>query len=94
MLNGQVSIQLHVLNLPAADQPALLKTGYRLDLGSFGTYTVGAFHQQNTNAVDPATGKFVPVDTSTVELIDAAGHKTVLPFRRATEVKPSSGAMT
>jgi len=94
VLNGQVLVQLHVSALPAADQPGLLKTGDRVDLGSLGTFTVGKFQEEHANVVNPATGQPVNVDVSKLDLIDDAGRKTVLQFRRATEVKPSPGKLT
>ncbi|HEX4139596.1 MAG TPA: hypothetical protein VHY09_04565, partial [Candidatus Methylacidiphilales bacterium] len=83
-LNGQMLVQLRIMNPPAVNQPGLLKTGDKLDLGPCGKFTVGKFHQGQANGVD----------TSTLELIDSVGHKTMLQFRRATEVKPASGALT
>ncbi len=89
-LNGQVFIQVHISDLPPADQPGLVKIGDPLDLGALGIYTFGAFHE-NANVIEPLTGKPAP---ATVELIDAAGHKTILKFRRAIEVKAFPGRMT
>jgi hypothetical protein len=92
-LGGQFLFQFRVLGIPAADQPRLVKAGDRLNLGPLGPYTVGAF-QHRADRIDPVTGQRVPEDTSSVEIIDAVGHKTELPFNRAVEVKPPSGALT
>jgi hypothetical protein len=93
-LNGRMLFQFHVLGVAPADQPHLVQTGDRLNFGPLGPYTVGAFHQANANVIDPTTGKVVLIDTSTVEIIDDAGHKTQLQFRRAVEIKPGSGTLT
>jgi hypothetical protein len=80
VLNGQVFFQFHFTDTPPSGQPRLKKSGDPL---GFGGYTVGAFHQEFNDQIDPNIHQVVHVDVSTVEIIKiATGTKTLIPFRR------------
>jgi hypothetical protein len=86
MLNGTLAVQIHISDAAAADQPGLPKTGDHFNLGPLGAYTVGAIHHTEIPVVNPGSAPILP-DTTTVDIVDASGHKTTLKFRTATEIK-------
>lgn len=78
--NGEMFFQIHVDELAPADQPPLVKSGDRL---KFGPYQIGAFHEAQNPVVPPLGGRPVPVNLSTLEIINlTTGAKIALPFRR------------
>jgi hypothetical protein len=79
-LNGVYLFQLYLNDVSSSEQPALKKTGDEL---GFEGYTVGAFHQEFKDIVDPGTHLTVNTDVSTLELDKPEiGLKVILPFRQ------------
>jgi len=87
-LNGVYQFQLSLTDVPSYNQPPLKKTGD--DLG-FEGYTIGAFHQNFQDVVDPATKAVVHTDVSVLDLNKSEIGLTVpLPFRQIIDSPEST----
>lgn len=87
-LNGVYVFQLYLKDVPSYNQPPLKKTGDQL---GFEGYTVGAFHQEFQDVLDPGTHLMVNTDISTLELDKPEiGLKVIVPFRKEIDSPEST----
>jgi hypothetical protein len=87
-LNGVYVFQLYLKDVPSYNQPPLKKTGDPL---GFEGYTVGAFHQDFKDVMDPGTHLMVNTDVSTLELDKPEiGLKVTVPFRQEIDSPEST----
>jgi hypothetical protein len=87
-VGGVYVYQIYLQDVPSGQQPGLKKTGDLL--GSEG-YTVGAFHLNIVNVVDPNTHLAEDVDESTLDLVKPDIDFTItLPYRKLVDSPEST----
>ncbi len=87
-VDGVYEFQIYLQDVPSDRQPPLKKTGDPL---GFEDYTVGDFHLNIVNEIDPNTHVAEDVDKSTVTLVKPAiGFSVTLPYRQLLDSPEST----